>query len=73
MVPVKHLSNFQRTLEMSLINSENSRQFKLYNPVLTLYIIKLLKQLESTFKRTIKCNKYLSKKPMKRKTDIQIF
>ena len=55
---------------MSLINSENSRQFKLYNPVLTLYIIKLLKQLESTFKRTIKCNKYLSKKPMKRKTDI---
>ena len=34
---------------------------------------KLLKQLESGFKRTINWNKYQCKKQMKHKTDILIF
>ena len=34
---------------------------------------KLIKQLESGFKRTINWNKYKSKKQSKYKTDIQIF
>ena len=39
---------------------------KLYVPLVTLstqYNIKLLKQLESGFKRTLNCDKYQSKKP----------
>ena len=90
MVPLKYLSNFWRTLEMSLTNCEISPQLKwpkdcflvagtaksqvpeikitdtkIYVPVVTLSTqdnIKLLKQLESGFKRTIYCNKYLYKK-----------
>ena len=89
MVPLKHLSNFWRALEMPLINCEISIQLKwsknyilitgtgasqnpgfqindskLYVPVVTLLNqenIKLLKQLESGFKRTISWNKYLPK------------
>ena len=89
MVPLKHLSNFWRALEMPLINCEISIQLKwsknyilitgtganqnpgfqindskLYVPVVTLLNqenIKLLKQLESGFKRTINWNKYLPK------------
>ena len=81
LVPLKHLSNFWITLEMSLINCEISLQFKwskncilvagtaanqnpefkitdtkVYVPVVILSTqdkIKLLKQLESCFKRTI--------------------
>ena len=89
MVPLIYLSNFWKTLEMSLINCEISLQLKwskncilvagtvanknpsfeindtkLYVPVVTLSTqenIKLLKQLESGFKRTINWNKYLAK------------
>ena len=89
MDPLKHLSNFWRTLEMSLIDREISVHFKwskncilvadivanqnprfpindtkLHGIVLTLSTeenIKLLKQLESVFKRTINWNKYLLK------------
>ena len=89
MVPLKHLSNFWRALEMPLINCEISiylkwsknyilitgtganqnpgfqtNDSKLYVPVVTLLNqenIKLLKQLESGFKRTINWNKYLPK------------
>ena len=46
---------------------------KLYVPVVTLWTednIKLLKQFESGFKRTINWNKYHSKKQVKLKTDI---
>ena len=80
MALLKYLSNFQRTLAMSLINCEISYQLKwsrnciivpgtanqnptfqtnntkLYVPVLSLSTqenIKLLKELESGFKRTI--------------------
>ena len=48
---------------------------KLYVPVVTLPTQdneKLLKQLESGFKRTVNWNKHQSKK-IKRKTDIYIF
>ena len=90
MVPLKYLSNLQRTLEMSLINCEICLQLewskkctlvactaanqnpefkildrKLYVLVVTLSTqvnIKLFKQLESGFKRTINQNKYLTKK-----------
>ena len=84
MVPLKYLSNFQRTLEMPLINCEinfiltwSDRCFvmnnpianqeptfeitdtKLYVPVVTLSTqdnAKLIEQLKSDFKRTIKMN-----------------
>ena len=48
---------------------------KLYVSVVTLSTqvsIKIFKQLESGFKRTINWNKYLPKQQVKRKTDIQI-
>ena len=89
MVPLKYLSNFWRTIEMSLFNCEISLQLqwskdcilvastaanqelelkitdiKLYVPVITVSTqdnVKLLKQLESGFKRAITWNKYLSK------------
>ena len=89
MVPLKYLSNFQRTLEMSLINCKISLQlkwskgciivagtaenqepkFEITDTRLCLAIVtlstqdnvKLLKQLESGFKRTINWNKNLSK------------
>ena len=86
MVPLKYLSNFERTLEMPLINGEvnliltwsltcvitNSigagrfkiTDTKLYVPTVTLPTkdnAKLLEQLKSGFKRTIKWNKYQSK------------
>ena len=74
MVPLKHLSNFWRTLEMPLNNCEISKMLtwskncflnaKLYVPFLTLstqHNVKLLKQLESSFKRIINWNKYQSK------------
>ena len=99
MVPLKYLSNFWRTLEMSLINCEislpvkrsrkcllvagtaaNQEQelkityTKLHFPVVTFPTqdnVKLLKQLESSFKRTIIWNKYQSKKKqIKCKADI---
>ena len=66
MVPLEYLSNFGRTLEMPLIiceinvmltSSKNSRaDTKLYVPAVTLSTqdyVKLLKQLESVFKRPI--------------------
>ena len=84
MVPLKYLSNFWRTLEMSLINCEiililtwskncflvagtianqeptfTITDTKLYVPVVTLSTqnnVKLLKQLDSDFKRTINWN-----------------
>ena len=84
MVPLKYLSNFQRALEMPLINCEinfiltwSDRCFvmnnpianqeptfeitdtKLYVPVVTLSTqdnAKLIEQLKSDFKRTIKMN-----------------
>ena len=84
-VPLKYLSNFWRTLEMSLINCEvnliltwskdcvissaaGETKFKitdtkLYVPVVTLSTqdnAKLLQQLKSGFKITIKWNKYQS-------------
>ena len=46
---------------------------KIYAPVVTLLTqnnVKLLKQLESGFKRTINWNKYQSKKKIKHKIDI---
>ena len=59
MVPLKYLSNFWRTLEMSLGNCEICLQLKQSNdPVVTLST----KQLESCFKRTINWNKYQPKK-----------
>ena len=88
MVPLKYLSNFLRTLAMSLVNCKISLQLKrsklfivvpgtanyqnrnfqindtLYVPIATLSTqenIKLLKQLESGFKRTINWHKYLAK------------
>ena len=89
MIPLKYLSNFWRTLEMPLINSEinliltwsaNSvivytdvanqnatfeiADAKLYVPIVTLSTqdnARLLKQLESGFKREVNWNKYLSK------------
>ena len=75
MVPLKYLSNFWRTLEMTLINCEvnlNSNgagafaitDTKLYVPVKTLSTpenTKFLQQLKSGFKRVINWNKYLSK------------
>ena len=85
MVPLKYLSNFQRALQMLLINCEISLMLTLskncflmagtlenqnptfaitgtkrYVPVVTLTTqdnVKLLKQLESGFKRTINWNK----------------
>ena len=72
MVPLKYLSNFWRTLEMTLINCEvniiltwsaNCVMF-LYVPVVTLSTqdnAKLFQQLKSGFKRIINWNKYLSK------------
>ena len=48
---------------------------KLYVSVVTLSTqvsIKMFKELESGFKRTINWNKYLPKQQVKRKTDIQI-
>ena len=84
MFPLKYLSNFWRTLEMSLINCEiililtwskncflvagtianqeptfTITDTKLYVPVVTLSTqnnVKLLKQLDSDFKRTINWN-----------------
>ena len=78
LVSLKYLSNFWRTLEMSLINCEISliliwskkcvifsatgatefaiTDTKIYVPFVTLSVednIELLKQLESSFKRTI--------------------
>ena len=89
MVPLKHLSNFWRTLEMPLNICEISLQskwskncilvagtaanqnlgfqvnnIKIYVPVVTLSTrqnIKLLKQVEFGFKRTINWNKCLPK------------
>ena len=86
---LKYFSNFWRTLEISLTNSEinvilnwskncinlstdvdNQKALflitntKIYVSLLTLSIqdyVKLLQQLKSGFKRTIKCNKYQSK------------
>ena len=91
-IPLKHLSNFYRSLDIPLINCElelilswsksyvladvqpanhppGELEFKitdtkLYVPVVTLSKeneIKLLQQLKSGFKRTIKWNKYRSK------------
>ena len=73
-VPLKYLSNFWRTLEMSLINCEVNliltfstfaiTDTKLYVPVETLSTqenTKFLQQLKSGFKRVINWNKYLSK------------
>ena len=90
MSALKYLSNFWRTLEMSLVNCEINFQLtyskknvlpagtavnqipklritnkKLFVPVVTLSTqenIKLIKQLESDFKRTINWDKYHSKK-----------
>ena len=65
MVQLKYLSNFWRTLEIPLINCEISLHTKLYVPAVTLSTqdkVKLLKQLNSGFKRTINWNKYQSKK-----------
>ena len=70
-VPLKYLSNFWRTLEMSLINCETELIFtwskitetKLYVPVVTLSRqdnAKLLQKSKSDFKRTINWNKYES-------------
>ena len=99
MVPLKYISNFWGTLEISLISCEISLQLKwsrkciivadtannqnpsfqitdakLYVPVVissTKKNIKLLKKLESGFKRTINLNKYLAKKKkFKHETDI---
>ena len=98
MVPLKHLSNFWRTLEMPLINCEINllltwsascvmvstdvanqnatfaiTDTKLYVPVVTLSQQdneKLLKQLQSGFKRVINWNKYLSKPQLLRKIRI---
>ena len=98
MVPLKHLSNFWRTLEMPLINCEINllltwsascvmvstdvanqnatfaiTDTKLYVPVVTLSQQdneKLLKQLQSGFKRVIIWNKYLSKPQLLRKIRI---
>ena len=69
MIPLKYLSNFWRTLEMSLINCEvnliltwsstgtlKTNDTKLYLPVVTLSTqenSKLLQQLKSGFKRTV--------------------
>ena len=50
MVPLKYLSNFWRTLEMPLINSD-----------VNLINKRKLQQLKSSFKRVINWNKYLSK------------
>ena len=86
MVPLKYLSNFWRTIEMTLINckisfilawsstcvftnSTGAETFeiietKLYVPVVTLSTqdnAKLLQQLKSDFKRTVKVNIYQSK------------
>ena len=85
MLPLKHLSNFWRTLEIPLINGEVNlvcKLFlvastavnqvpsftitvrKLYVSVVTLSTqnnIKLVKQLESGFKRTINWNNCQSK------------
>ena len=89
-VPLKYLSNFWRTREISLINCKITLQVispkksiivpgnvanqvpkfritdtKLYVPVVTLSTqdnTKLLKQLESSLKRTMNWNKYHSKK-----------
>ena len=86
MVPLKYLSNFWRTLEMSLINCEvilHLKWSKMYYgtlnnqntsfqitytqfcvPVVALSNqenMKLLKQLESCFEKTINWNKYLAK------------
>ena len=84
-MPLKYLSNFLKTLEISLINCEINRiltwsancviaevnityfaitDTKPYVPVVTLSTNgngKLLDQLKSGFKRTIKWNKYQSK------------
>ena len=90
MIPLKHLSNFWRKLEMPLNNYEISLKLKwskkctilastvnnqnqsfqvthtkLYVSVVTLSTqenIKLLKQLQFGFKRTIDWNKYLAKR-----------
>ena len=96
-IPLKHLSNFWRALNIPLINCEielvltwskncvladmtanaaanpaiiapsglefELKETKLYVPVITLSKgneTKLLEQLKSVFKRTIKCNKYRS-------------
>ena len=56
MVPLKYLSNFWRTLEMPLINCEISLM-----TLSTQDNVKLLKQLEAGFKRTINWNKHQSK------------
>ena len=86
LVPLKCLSNFQRTLKIPLINCKINliltrsghcvisfatgvskfaiTDTKHYVPVITLSTednIKLLKQLESGFKRAINWNKYKSK------------
>ena len=91
-IPLKHLSNFWRTLNIPLIGCEikmiltwskncvladmaavnnpptglefQIKDAKLYIPVVTLSKEndkKLLKQLKSEFKRTVKWNKYISK------------
>ena len=77
MVPLKYLSNFWRTLEMSLINCEVETildwsvncviiytNVENHVPVVTLSTqgnTKLLPHLKSGFKRTIIWNKYLEK------------
>ena len=74
MVPLKYLSNFWRTLEVTLIivifcfanqiPTFTITETNLYVPVVTLSTqdtAKLLPQSELSFKRTISRNKYLSK------------
>ena len=81
MVPLKYLTNFWKTLEMSVINCEISlmltwskncflisdtleNQNEKFTITVTLSSqdnVKLLRKLESGFKRTINWNKYQSK------------
>ena len=98
MIPLKYLSTFWRTLEMTLINYEvkliltwsegcvviytdvanqnptfKTTETNLYVPVVTLSTqddTKLLSQLKSAFKITIKSNKYLSKPELYHKMKI---
>ena len=59
--PVKDLGNFQRSLELPLINCEITLDLTLStNCVICKDNAKLLQQLKSGFKRTINWNKYQS-------------
>ena len=75
MVPLKYLSNFWKTLEILLINCGISLNCKFITFVTlsTQDNVKLLKQLESGFKRTINWNKINLKQQIKHKTDVYVF